>query len=74
MLAGDEEEHALLLCNYFLHCGLKAWIVLGHGVPEGMIIIVIGCNLIAMSYHCQLPDWSGSRAIHSDFEFPISIS
>lgn len=35
MLAGDEEEHALLLCNYFLHCGLEAWVLLGHAIPEG---------------------------------------
>ena len=35
MLAGDEEEHAVLLCNYFLHCGWKAWVILGHAIPEG---------------------------------------
>lgn len=35
MLGGDEEEHAILLCNYFLFCGIKAWILLGHAVPEG---------------------------------------
>ena len=35
MLAGDEEEHAVLLCNYFLYCGWKAWVVLGHAIPEG---------------------------------------
>ena len=37
MLAGDEEEHAILLCNYFLSLGKKAWVVLGNGIPEGMI-------------------------------------
>lgn len=36
MLGGDEEEHATLLCNYFLFCGFKAWVLLGHAVPEGM--------------------------------------
>ncbi len=36
MLAGDEEEHALLLCNYLLHCGLEAWVVMGHAIPEGL--------------------------------------
>ena len=35
MLAGDEEEHAVLLCNYFLYCGWKAWVILGHAIPEG---------------------------------------
>ncbi len=36
MMAGDEEEHAILLCNYFLFTGIKAWIILGHAVPEGI--------------------------------------
>lgn len=36
MLGGDEEEHALLLCNYFLFYGFKAWVLLGHAVPEGI--------------------------------------
>ncbi|KFM58390.1 Coiled-coil and C2 domain-containing protein 2A, partial [Stegodyphus mimosarum] len=35
MLTGDEEEHAILLCNYFLHLGKKAMLLLGSGVPEG---------------------------------------
>ena len=35
MLGGDEEEHALLLCNYLLCCGWRAWVVLGHAIPEG---------------------------------------
>ena len=35
MLAGDEEEHAILLCNYFLWLGQKAYLVLGDGIPEG---------------------------------------
>ena len=36
MLAGDEEEHAVLLCNYFLHIGKRAFVVLGRGIPEGL--------------------------------------
>lgn len=36
MLAGDEEEHAVLLCNYFLHIGKAAYLVLGRGIPEGL--------------------------------------
>ena len=36
MLGGDEEEHALLLCNYFLYHGFKSWVILGHAIPEGM--------------------------------------
>ena len=37
MLAGDEEEHAVLLCNYFLWLGRRAYIVLGYGIPEGRL-------------------------------------
>ena len=36
MLGGDEEEHAVLLCNYFLHIGQEAWVVLGRAIPEGV--------------------------------------
>ncbi|CAH1773716.1 unnamed protein product [Owenia fusiformis] len=35
MLAGDEEEHAMLLTNYFLHLGKQAWMLLGSAIPEG---------------------------------------
>ncbi|XP_013408980.1 coiled-coil and C2 domain-containing protein 2A-like isoform X3 [Lingula anatina] len=35
MLAGDEEEHAVLLCNYFLQLGKQAWLCLGTAIPEG---------------------------------------
>eukprot|EP00061_Rhincodon_typus_P015223 g42781.t1 len=34
LLAGDEEEHAVLLCNYFLAMGKKAWLVIGTAIPE----------------------------------------
>ena len=29
MLAGDEEEHSVLLVNYFMSLGKKAWLVCG---------------------------------------------
>ncbi|XP_063747553.1 coiled-coil and C2 domain-containing protein 2A isoform X2 [Eleginops maclovinus] len=35
LLAGDEEEHAVLLCNYFLSMGKKAWLIIGTAIPEG---------------------------------------
>jgi len=39
--AGDWEEHAVLLCNYLLHLGLDAYVVLGQGVPEGSTVYVL---------------------------------
>jgi coiled-coil and C2 domain-containing protein 2A len=41
MLAGDEEEHAILLCNYFLFTCIPSWVVLGNGVPEGSTAYVL---------------------------------
>ncbi|XP_064007485.1 coiled-coil and C2 domain-containing protein 2A isoform X8 [Pogoniulus pusillus] len=41
LLAGDEEEHAVLLCNYFLGMGKKAWLVIGNAIPEGPTAYVL---------------------------------
>ncbi|XP_015259772.1 PREDICTED: coiled-coil and C2 domain-containing protein 2A [Cyprinodon variegatus] len=41
LLAGDEEEHAVLLCNYFLFLGKKAWLIIGTAIPEGPTAYVL---------------------------------
>ncbi|OXB82886.1 UNVERIFIED_CONTAM: hypothetical protein H355_003328 [Colinus virginianus] len=41
LLAGDEEEHAVLLCNYFLGMGKKAWLIIGNAIPEGQTAYVL---------------------------------
>ncbi|XP_040896220.1 coiled-coil and C2 domain-containing protein 2A isoform X2 [Toxotes jaculatrix] len=41
LLAGDEEEHAVLLCNYFLSMGKKAWLMIGTAIPEGPTAYVL---------------------------------
>ncbi|XP_042564766.1 coiled-coil and C2 domain-containing protein 2A isoform X2 [Clupea harengus] len=41
LLAGDEEEHAVLLCNYFLSMGKKAWLIIGTAIPEGLTAYVL---------------------------------
>ncbi|XP_008942583.1 PREDICTED: coiled-coil and C2 domain-containing protein 2A [Merops nubicus] len=41
LLAGDEEEHAVLLCNYFLGMGKKAWLITGNAIPEGPTAYVL---------------------------------
>ncbi|EMP39944.1 Coiled-coil and C2 domain-containing protein 2A [Chelonia mydas] len=41
LLAGDEEEHAVLLCNYFLAMGKKAWLIIGDAIPEGPTAYVL---------------------------------
>lgn len=39
--AGDEAEHAILLCNYLLHLKRRAWVVLGKANPEGKAAYVL---------------------------------
>ncbi|CAN8001529.1 unnamed protein product, partial [Ixodes hexagonus] len=41
VLVGDEEEHAILLCNFFLHLGKEAYLLLGTGIPEGQTAYVL---------------------------------
>lgn len=41
MMQGDEEEHAVLLVNYFLYLGKRAWLLLGVAVPEGPTAYVL---------------------------------
>ncbi|KAK7131842.1 hypothetical protein R3I93_018415 [Phoxinus phoxinus] len=41
LLAGDEEEHAVLLCNYFLSMGRRAWLIIGSAIPEGPTAYVL---------------------------------
>ncbi|KAG2465988.1 C2D2A protein, partial [Polypterus senegalus] len=41
LLAGDEEEHAVLLCNYFLAMGKNAWLIIGNAIPEGPTVYVL---------------------------------
>lgn len=41
MLSGDEEEHAILLVNYFLAIGKKAWLICGSAIPEGPTAYVL---------------------------------
>ena len=45
MLAGDEEEHAVLLCNYFLHLGLRAYLLMGNAIPEGATAYVLAFHV-----------------------------
>ena len=39
--AGDEEEHASLLCNYFKYMGLDAYVVFGYSIDHGNIAYVL---------------------------------
>ena len=39
--AGDQEEHAILLCNYLLAMNKESYVVLGSGIPEGLTAYVL---------------------------------
>lgn len=58
MQAGDEEEHAVLLCNYFLWLQKKAYLVLGHGIPEGKLksTLIVSYSEIKSQYLAFLTD------------------
>ncbi|MEE6485743.1 hypothetical protein FKM82_014382, partial [Ascaphus truei] len=37
----SREEHAIILCNYFLYIGKRAWVILGTSVLEGSVAYVL---------------------------------
>ena len=37
MLGSNQKERAVLLCNYFFHHNQEAWVVVGRGIPEGIV-------------------------------------
>ncbi|PRP87284.1 coiled-coil and C2 domain-containing protein 2A [Planoprotostelium fungivorum] len=41
MKAGDEEEHAVLLCNYFLYFELDAYVVVGHSAEGSSACVLV---------------------------------
>ena len=40
-LWGDEEEHAVQLCNFLLAMGRDCFVVVGNGIPEGATAYVL---------------------------------
>ncbi|XP_048362628.1 protein CC2D2B [Sphaerodactylus townsendi] len=38
---GNKEEHAVLLCNYFIYIGKKSWVLMGSSVLEGNVAYVL---------------------------------
>ena len=50
LCAGDSEEHAVLLCNYLLHVGKEAYVVLGTGIPEGQTAYVLTKEMSARDH------------------------
>eukprot|EP01135_Chromosphaera_perkinsii_P000381 Nk52_evm28s78 gene=Nk52_evmTU28s78 len=61
--AGDEEEHAILLCNYFLYFKKNAWVVLGKGIPEGNTAYVL-------TYESSYRLWNPSKGISYETSDP----
>lgn len=59
MLVGGPEEHAILLCNFFLHLGKKSYILLGSAVPEGKTAYVLTADDAF-----QFTLWNASTGYH----------
>ncbi|XP_076825165.1 coiled-coil and C2 domain-containing protein 2A-like isoform X2 [Clavelina lepadiformis] len=60
MLCGDEEEHAVLLLNYFLHLGKRAYLLLGNAVPEGNSAYVLTVEETTREYFV----WNANTGQH----------
>jgi len=52
-LTGDYEEHAILLCNYFKHLKMDAYVAIGWGVPEGQTCYVITMQTVTNAKKVQ---------------------
>lgn len=64
--AGDFAEHAILLCNYFLSSGLDAFVLLGRGLPEGIVSYVLVRDQFNLSNDKFLPRENTQDPLKSD--------
>ncbi|XP_027211413.2 coiled-coil and C2 domain-containing protein 2A [Penaeus vannamei] len=67
MLTGDEEEHAVLLTNFFLHLGKEAFLLIGSGIPEGLT-----CYVLTQEDRGTWRIWNPSTAQCYDARDPFS--
>eukprot|EP00002_Diphylleia_rotans_P016097 TRINITY_DN3128_c0_g1_i10.p1 TRINITY_DN3128_c0_g1~~TRINITY_DN3128_c0_g1_i10.p1 ORF type:complete len:1686 (+),score=344.27 TRINITY_DN3128_c0_g1_i10:64-5121(+) len=65
---GDYEEHAVLLCNYLLHLGLEAFVVIGQAIPEGDTAYVMTRDKIgtAENMTTKVTFWNASAGMKYD--------
>lgn len=70
MRAGDWEEHAILLCNYFLFMKREAWVVLGSGIEGDMAYVLVKSDNIASPYLLYDP-CSGESYSLNDLMCPL---
>ena len=56
MIAGDTEEHSILLCNFMLTLpGVEAWVVIGEAIPEG------GTSYVLTKYCDSFALWDATK-------------
>ena len=67
MLIGDEEEHAILLCNFFLYLGKRAGVILGSGIPEGPTAYVIVWEYTGQDPSIWNPSTGEKLRVHDSF-------
>jgi len=62
LLGGNVEQHSILLCNYFLNCGVQAWLLLGHAIPEGKTAYVLTSSPLPEDVGYWI--WNSSTGTH----------
>lgn len=53
MNVGDEEEHAVLLTNFFLGIGKKAWLIIGKSIITCGILLITGRSCHGCNDNCS---------------------
>lgn len=54
VLNGSPTDHTILLAGYFLHLGIKCWIITGVGLPRGFTTyLLLKYDLITRKYITQ---------------------
>lgn len=41
MLYGSPLDHTILLASFFIHLGIKCWVIIGFGLPRGLSSYVL---------------------------------
>lgn len=66
---GDSEDHAILLCSYFLQLKLEAYVLLGSGIPHGSMAYVFVKETVDKSSNNYVWDPTNGQKYNVDDSF-----